>query len=106
MTAQTWSERSVVKDVASVFDAAVPSCRLRSMDGFFRTIDLDGLVIDYVVDEGQPMTWEQPYIAPRVIFKRIESPKKRGVDILWLFSEDDLRAFSNDILCGEEDCDG
>lgn len=102
MTANTWSERSVVKDVACVFDSAPPSCRLRSMDGFFRTIDLDGLVIDYVVDEGQPMTREQPYIAPRVIFKRIESPKKRGVDILWLFTQDDLRHFESDILTGDE----
>lgn len=96
MTADTWSERSVVKDVASVFDAA------DSMHGFFRTLDLEDLTVSYVLDEGQPLTRDQPYIAPRVTIRTIESPKLPGVNLLPLFGEDDLRHFCHDILTGDE----
>lgn len=102
MTAATWSERSVVKDVASVFDSALPSCRLRSVEGYFRTIDLEDLKPYFHLDEGQPLTRDQPYIAPRVTIVRIESPKLPGVNLLPLFGEDDLRHFCHDILTGDE----
>lgn len=97
-TPTAWAERTVVKDAPAIMDAAD---RLRTMDGFYRTLDLEDLTVTYELDEGQPQTWEQPYYPARVIVTWIESPKLPGIDLLPLFAEADLRAFCDDILTAD-----